>query len=148
VGLRLLELETGVSSNIDDTHSAELVDYEASRTAGQAARMAVLIKGQDVIDDEIRLKKLVALELGMSGPEYSAAKKFLQEADLVEERTTKAGKHVLNEKIERLNYADNYKRIGELWTAAPGRVARSFAFVANEWVLDLAKTLDRTTLDF
>ncbi len=36
IGLRLLEFECGVDANIDDAHAAELVDYETSRTAGQA----------------------------------------------------------------------------------------------------------------
>ena len=63
-GLRVLEFECGVSANIDDSHSAELVDYELSRTAGQAARIAMLIRGQDVIEDELRLKKVAAIELG------------------------------------------------------------------------------------
>jgi hypothetical protein len=129
VGLRLLEFETGVSSNIDDSHSAELVDYEASRTAGQAGRMAMLVKGQDVIEDETKLKKVAALELGISGPEYSAVKRFLIDADLIEERTTRAGKQVLNEKVERLNHADNYRRIGEVWTSAPGKTEKEEALV-------------------
>jgi hypothetical protein len=38
IGLRLLEFECGIAANIDDTNSAELVDYESSRAAGQAAR--------------------------------------------------------------------------------------------------------------
>lgn len=129
VGLRLLEFETGVSSNIDDTHSAELVDYEASRTAGQAARIAMLVKGQDVIEDETRLKKVAALELGLSGPEYSAAKRLLQQADLIEEKTTRSGKQVLNEKVERLNYADNYRRIAEVWDGTSGKTAKEEALV-------------------
>lgn len=115
VGLRLLEFECGVHANVDVSHSAELVDYEASRTAGQAARVAMLIRGQDVIDDEQRLKRVVTIELGMTPPEYTAAKRLLMEADLVEERTTKLGKQVLNEKVNRLDHADNYRRIGDLW---------------------------------
>jgi len=115
VGLRLLELECAIQANVDDSHSAELVDYEVSRTAGQAARLAMLIRGQDVIEDELRLKKLAAIELGISPPEYAAAMRLLMEGDLVEERTTRLGKRVLNEKVNRLVHADNYRRIGELW---------------------------------
>ena len=58
------------------SHSAELVDYELSRTAGQAARIAMLIRGQDVIEDELRLKKVAAIELGMTPPEYMEARRF------------------------------------------------------------------------
>ncbi len=66
MGLRLLEFECGVDANIEDMHAAELVDYEVSRTAGQAARLAMLIRGQDVIDDEQHLKKIASHELGMT----------------------------------------------------------------------------------
>lgn len=41
-GLRLLEFEKGVAASIDDTNSAELVDYERSRAAGQAAQPGVV----------------------------------------------------------------------------------------------------------
>src|SRR5437773_8729451 len=102
VGLRLLELECAISANVEDSNSAELVDYDVSRTAGQAARLAMLIRGQDVIEDEQRLKRVVAIELGMSPAEYKAARQFLQEADLIEERTTRLGKQVLNEKVQRV----------------------------------------------
>ena len=115
MGLRLLEFECGVSSNVDDSHSAELVDYELSRTAGQAARLAMLIRGQDVVEDEQRLKKVAAIELGLSPPEYAAARRYLHDVDLIAERVTRTGKRVLNEKVNRLNHADNYRRIGELW---------------------------------
>lgn len=114
IGLRLLELECGIASNIDQA-SPELVDYELSRATGQSARLAMLIRGQDVIDDETRLKKIAAMELGIRPAEYTVAKRFLMEADLIEERTTKSGKSVLNEKVNRLDHADNYRRIGELW---------------------------------
>lgn len=115
IGLRLLEFECGVETNIDDMHSAELVDYEASRTAGQAARLAMLVRGQDVIDDEQHLKKVASHELGMTPPEYNAAKRLLQEVDLIEERTTRLGKYVLNEKVQRVIHGENYRRIGERW---------------------------------
>jgi predicted DNA-binding transcriptional regulator AlpA len=129
VGLRLLEFECGVSANIDDTHSAELVDYEASRSVGQAARLAMLIRGQDVIEDEQRLKRIAALELGVSPAEYSVAKRLLMEADLVGERTTRAGKRVLNEKVNRLNHADNYGRLGEIWLGETNRSQKEQALI-------------------
>ncbi len=115
IGLRLLEFECGVTANIDDTNSAELVDYELSRATGQSARLAMLIRGQDVIEDEQRLKKIAAIELGIHPAEYNVAKRLLMEIDLIEERTTKSGKSVINEKVNRLNHADNYRRVGELW---------------------------------
>lgn len=114
LGLRLLELEIGLAENVEAT-SPELVDYETSRIAGQAARLAMLIKGQDVIEDERRLRKIAAGELKISGPSFDAVKRFLQEVDLVEERTLRNGKTVLNEKIERINHPENYRRIGDLW---------------------------------
>ena len=129
VGLRLLEFECAVHSNVDDSHSAELVDYEATRTAGQAARLAMLIRGQDVIDDEQRLKKLAAIELGLSPPEYAAAMRLLMEGDLVEERTTRQGKRVLNEKVNRLIHAENYRRIGELWLSRDQRSPKEEALI-------------------
>ncbi len=129
VGLRLLEFECGVHANVDDSHSAELVDYEASRTAGQAARLAMLVRGQDVIEDEQRLKKIAAIELGMTPPEYASAKRLLLEADLLEERTTRLGKRVVNEKVNRLVHADNYRRIGELWLSRDYRSHKEEALI-------------------
>ena len=46
----------------------------------------MMIRGQDVIEDEQRLKKIAAIELGIHPAEYTAAKRFLQAADLIEER--------------------------------------------------------------
>ena len=124
IGLRLFELEAGLTENVEDKNSAELVDYEVSRTAGQAARLAMAIRGQDVIEDEQHLKKLVALGLGLSPSEYKEAKRYLMEVDLLEETETATGKPVLVEKIERLNHADNYKRIGELWVNSNTKTAK------------------------
>ena len=129
IGLRLLELECGIAANIDDTNSAELVDYEISRAAGQSARLAMLIRGQDVIEDEQRLKKIAAIELGIHPAEYNVAKRLLMEVDLIEERTTKQGRQVLNEKVNRLNHADNYQRVGELWLARDQRSHKEEALV-------------------
>lgn len=129
IGLRLLEFECGVATNIDDTNSAELVDYEFSRAAGQAARLAMLIRGQDVIEDEQRLKKAAALELGIHPAEYNVAKRLLMDADLIDERTTRAGKCVLNEKVNRLNHADNYRRVGELWLIGDNRSHKEEALI-------------------
>lgn len=140
IGLRLLEFECGVETNIDDMHAAELVDYEASRTAGQAARLAMLIRGQDVIDDEQHLKKVASHELGMTPPEYNAAKRLLQEVDLLEERTTRLGKHVLNEKVQRVIHSENYRRIGELWLQREYRTPKEEALI---YTLD--KVIDRPT---
>jgi len=129
IGLRLLELECGIASNIDDQNSAELVDYELSRAAGQSARLAMLIRGQDVIEDEQRLKKIAAIELGIHPAEYTVAKRLLMEADLIEERTTKSGKSVINEKVNRLNHADNYRRVGELWLAGDNKSRKEEALI-------------------
>jgi hypothetical protein len=129
IGLRLLELESGIASNIDDQNSAELVDYEVSRATGQSARLAMLIRGQDVIEDETRLKKIAAIELGIHPAEYTVAKRLLMDADLIEERTTKSGKSVINEKVNRLNHADNYRRIGDLWLAGDDKTHKEEALI-------------------
>ncbi|MGH9444351.1 MAG: helix-turn-helix transcriptional regulator [Terriglobia bacterium] len=129
IGLRLLEFESGVAANIDDANSAELVDYEISRAAGQAARLAMLIRGQDVIEDEQRLKKIAAVELGLHPAEFTIAKQLLMEADLIEERTTKTGKSVLNEKVSRINHSDNYRRVGELWLSRNERTEKEDAII-------------------
>ncbi len=115
-GLRLLELETAISRNLDVRGSAELVDYDSSRVAGQAARLAMLIRGQDVIEDEQRLKKLAAVELGISASEYSVIRRFLLDADLVQEGEHH-GRTVLLEKVERLDHAANYRRVADVWTS-------------------------------
>lgn len=142
IGLRLLEFECGVSANIDDTNSAELVDYESSRAAGQAARLAMLIRGQDVIDDEQRLKKVAAHELSIHPAEYTVAKRLLMEADLVEERTTKSGKAVINEKVSRLDHSDNYRRIGELWLSEKHRTHKERAIIHTlDSVIDAPVTI-------
>jgi hypothetical protein len=110
LGLRLFEFETGLQENVEDTNSAELVDYETSRIAGRAARLAMIIRGQDIIEDEQQLKKLVAFGLDISASEYKEVKTFLMDVDLLEEATTRAGKRVLVEKVERIDHADNYER--------------------------------------
>ena len=129
VGLRLLEFECGIASNIDDANSAELVDYDISRSAGQAARFAMLIRGQDVIEDEQRLKKIVAVELGIQPAQYKEVKRLLLEADLLAERTTKTGKSVLDEKVSRLDHSDNYRRVGEIWLSRSERTAKEEALI-------------------
>lgn len=129
IGLRLLEFECGIAANIDDTNSAELVDYEVSRSTGQAARLAMLIRGQDVIEDEQRLKKVAAYELGIHPAEYTVAKRLLMEVDLIEERTTKTGKTVLNEKTSRIDHSDNYGRVGELWLLRSHRTPKEQAII-------------------
>lgn len=142
IGLRLLEFECGIAANIDDTNSAELVDYESSRAAGQAARLAMLIRGQDVIEDEQRLKKIAAHELGIHPAEYTVAKRLLLEADLVEERTTKSGKAVLNEKVSRIDHSDNYRRVGELWLSRDHRTHKEEAIIHTlDAVIDAPKAI-------
>ncbi len=146
IGLRLLEFECGVASNIDDANSAELVDYETSRSAGQAARLAMLIRGQDVIEDEQRLKKVAAVELGLHPAEYTVAKQLLMEADLIEERTTKTGKSVLNEKVSRLDHSDNYRRMGEIWLSRNSRTHKEDAIIHTlDSLIEVPR--DITTLD-
>lgn len=129
LGLRLFEFETGVHENVDATNSAELVDYDASRTAGRAARVAMILRGQDVIEDEQNLKKLLAYGLGISPNDYRAVKRFLQDADLLDERETKLGKRVLVEKIERIDHADNYRRLGSLWVSKTDKTEKEEALV-------------------
>lgn len=142
IGLRLLEFECGIAANIDDTNSAELVDYEFSRSAGQAARLAMLIRGQDVVEDEQRLKKIAAHELGIHPAEYTVAKRILMEADLIEERTTKTGKSVLNEKISRLDHSDNYRRVGELWLSREHRTHKEEAIIHTlDQVIEIPKAI-------
>ncbi|MDB4433324.1 hypothetical protein N9166_01155, partial [bacterium] len=127
-GLRLLELEAGLAENVRP-ESVELVDYEASRVHGRAARLAMLVRGQDVIEDVRRLRQIAAAELKISGADFNAATRALQEADLLEERTTRLGKTVFNEKVQRLNYSTNYERIGALWRAVPDKSHKEEALV-------------------
>ncbi len=115
-GLRLLELEAGLAENVVP-ESVELVDYEATRVHGRAARLAMLVRGQDIIEDVRRLRMLAAAELKISGADFDAAVRALQEVDLLEARTTRLGKSVFFEKVERLDYSANYERIGGLWRA-------------------------------
>lgn len=129
LGLRLFELEIGVSENIEGAGSAELVDYEVSRIAGQAARLAMVIRGQDVVEDEQTLKKLVAHGLGMSPADYREAKRWLMGIDLIQEAETRTGKQILIEKIERLDHSANYERIGTQWSNAKQRTAREKALI-------------------
>jgi hypothetical protein len=44
IGLLLLEIEIGLATNVAP-ESPEFVDYHVSRSVGQAARLAMLIKG-------------------------------------------------------------------------------------------------------
>lgn len=129
-GLRLFELETAISKNLEDRASAELVDYEVSRTAGQAARVAMLIRGQDVIEDERQLKKLASVELAVSPPELESALRFLEEADLVQ-RIQRGGRQILVEKVHRVDHGLNFSRVGEVWQARGGKTDKEQALVAT-----------------
>lgn len=74
LGLRLLELEAGIATNVDD-YSPDLVHYASSRTVGRAARLAMLVRGQDVIEDERRLRMIAARELHIVGGSFDDAKR-------------------------------------------------------------------------
>lgn len=127
VGLRLVELEAGLAENVE-SNSPELVDYETTRTHGQAMRIAMTVRGQDVIEDETLLKKVVTSELQITPQEYQSAKRLLQELDILEERII-LGRSVLVEKVQRLDHAANYERLGESWTSSRGRSAKEEALV-------------------
>ena len=129
LGLRLFELEIGLSENVEDAKSAELVDYEVSRIAGQAARLAMVVRGQDIIEDEQTLKKLVAHGLGISPADYREAKRWLMDIDLIQEAETRTGKRILIEKVERLNHSENYRRIGIQWSTAKQRTPKEKALI-------------------
>jgi hypothetical protein len=45
IGLRLLEFECGITTNIDDSHSAELVDYERFNYLYSERALQSLAKG-------------------------------------------------------------------------------------------------------
>ncbi len=126
-GLRLIELEIGLATNVDE-HSPGMVDYEISRTVGQAARLAMFVRGLDVIEDEQRLKKIAALELRISGPAYTAAKRVLQEVDLFQEKTV-LGKKVIHEKVQRLDHVSNYERLGAFWVSKTDRTENEKSLV-------------------
>ncbi|HZI08157.1 MAG TPA: hypothetical protein VEZ71_29325 [Archangium sp.] len=98
-----------------------------SRSVGQAARLAMLIKGQDVIEDERKLRKIAAMELQITGAGFDSVKRTLQEADLLEEKTIATGKRVLFEKVQRLDFAKNYARLGEVWEANGERTEKEIA---------------------
>lgn len=135
IGLRLNEVEAAISENVDHA-SPELVDYEVTRTHGQAMRIAMIVRGQDVIEDESRLKKILAAELQITPQEYQSAKRLLQELDVLSEKTA-LGKPVLVEKVQRLDHSANYKRLGESWAAAKGRSEKEQALVhALDTIID------------
>lgn len=136
IGLRLHEVEAAMAENLDHA-SPELVDYEATRTHGQAMRIAMIVRGQDVIEDEIRLKKIVTAELQITPQEYQSAKRLLLETDLLRERTI-LGKRVLIENVERLDHAGNYNRLGESWVNTQNRSPKEQALVhALDLVIDV-----------
>jgi hypothetical protein len=127
IGLRLNEVEAAISENVEHS-SPELVDYEVTRTHGQAMRIAMIVRGQDVIEDESRLKKVLSAELQITPQEYQGAKRLLQEIDVLEEKTV-LGKSVLVEKVQRLDHSANYRRLGESWSVAKNRSAKEQALV-------------------
>jgi len=127
VGLRLVEVETALAENVESA-SAELVDYEVTRTHGQAMRIAMTIRGQDVIEDETRLKKILTSELQITPQEYQSAKRLLQDHDVLSERTIQ-GKEVLVENVQRLDHVANYERLGESWVSSKKRSEKEEALV-------------------
>lgn len=141
IGLRLNEIEAAISENVEHS-SPELVDYEVTRTHGQAMRIAMMVRGQDVIEDESRLKKILSAELQITPQEYQGAKRLLQELDVLQERTV-LGKSVLVEKVQRLDHSANYKRLGDSWAASRNRSAKEQALVhALDAIIDVPAAPD------
>lgn len=52
----ILKIEASLAANIDP-YSAELVEYVATREVGRAARLAMRIRGMDVIKDKNYLRR-------------------------------------------------------------------------------------------
>ncbi|HWD39798.1 MAG TPA: hypothetical protein VG944_13190, partial [Fimbriimonas sp.] len=70
----------------------------------------------------------LAAELHITAQEYQGAKRLLQELDVLEERKFQ-GKPVLVEKVQRLDHAANYERLGESWELAKNRSHKEQALV-------------------
>lgn len=62
IGLRVREIEASLAANIDP-YSAELVEYVNTREIGRAARLAMPIRGMDIIKDKAYLARIATSEL-------------------------------------------------------------------------------------
>jgi hypothetical protein len=109
IGLRLFELESAFASNLDPT-SPRLRSYKQSRLLGQAARLAQLIRGLDVIDNLDRLVAIAAGQLKIDPMHFDDVLEILEEADLAERRGQK-----LYEKVRQVDFGQNYELIGGIW---------------------------------
>jgi hypothetical protein len=95
-------------------------------------RIAMIVRGQDVIEDESRLKKILAAELQITPQEYQSAKRLLQELDVLSEKTA-LGKPVLVEKVQHLDHSANYKRLGESWAVSLVKREPQPGALASRW---------------
>lgn len=109
IGLRLFEFETALATSAIESASPSLRHFRKSRLAGQALRLAQLIRGMDVVDVD-RLGALASIRLRIDPVVLDTIIDTLQEADLIALRNDK-----VYERVAQIDFGSNYARIGDLW---------------------------------
>lgn len=140
IGLRVHEIEASLAVNIDP-YSAELVEYVNTREIGRAARLAMLIRGMDIIKDKAYLARIATSELKIDPTSFNNVIRTLMEADLLRDASI-AGKEVWVERVAQLDFSSNYERLGELWLSKKPSVKEKAAVSLLDRLIELPATLD------
>ena len=130
IGLRLYEVETAFASNLHPA-SPGLLHYRKTRLLGQAARLAQLIRGVDVIEDVDRLSAIAAAQLNIDPMHFDNVIDVLEELDLAERK----GQRLL-EKVRQIDFGENYERVGALWTVRASDEREKVAVAALDELVD------------
>ena len=112
-GLRVHEIEACLAANIDP-YSAELVEYVNTREVGRAARLAMLIRGMDIIESKTYLARIAASALKIDPTSFESVLRTMMDAGLLRDGVV-GGKRVLVEQVAQVDFSSNYTTLGELW---------------------------------
>jgi hypothetical protein len=140
IGLRVHEIEASLAANIDP-YSAELVEYVNTREIGRAARLAMLIRGMDVIKDKSHLARIATSELKIDPTSFENVIRILKDAGLLRDGNV-GGREVWVENVSQVDFGSNYERLGEIWLLKkPSAKERASIFLLNR-LIDMPSSLD------
>jgi len=140
IGLRVHEIEASLAANIDP-YSSELVEYINTREIGRAARLAMLIRGMDVIKDKKHLARIATSELCIDPTAFENIINILKDADLLRDGVI-GGREIWVENVAQIDSGANYERLGEIWRLRkPGRKERAAVALLDN-LINVPSTLD------
>lgn len=140
IGLRVHEIEASLAANIDP-YSAELVEYVNTREIGRAARLAMLIRGMDIIKDKSHLARIATSELKIDPTSFENVIRILMDADLLRDGVV-GRKEVWIENVSQVDFGSNYERLGDVWLLRkPSAKERAAVFLLDR-LIKMPSSLD------